>query len=103
MKTPPHAHPLATAGPSDHERTRDAREEEQQLAAFRIHAAVFAGGMLVIFLVNLLTNAAAGTLGQWSSWWSAWALLGWGLGVAVHGLVVWLSRIGIADSPAEER
>ena len=64
----------------------------QQLQAFYVHAGVFAGGMLIIFLVNLATNAAAGTTGEWSAWWSAWALIGWGLGIAVHGLVVRLNR-----------
>ena len=68
-------------------------DKMQQLRAFQIHAAVFAAGMVVIFLVNLFVNLAAGTTGQWSAWWSGWALIGWGLGVAVHGLVVWLSRL----------
>ena len=64
----------------------------QQRRAFRIHAAVFAAGMIVIFAVNLLTNLAAGIADQWSAWWSLWALIGWGLAIAVHGFVVWLSR-----------
>lgn len=60
----------------------------EAIAAFRIHAAVFAATMVMIFLVNLLTNLAAGISGEWSAWWSAWALMGWGMGLAVHGLVV---------------
>ena len=60
----------------------------EAVAAFRIHAAVFAATMVLIFLVNLLTNLAAGIAGEWSAWWSAWALIGWGMGLAVHGLVV---------------
>ena len=77
---------------AEQQRVEAARLYVQQLQAFYVHAGVFAGGMLIIFMVNLATNAAAGTTGEWSAWWSAWALLGWGLGIAVHGLVVRLNR-----------
>lgn len=48
--------------------------------------------MVVIFSVNLTTNLSAGIADEWSAWWSVWALIGWGLGVVVHGLVVRLNR-----------
>lgn len=64
----------------------------RQRRAFTAHAAVFASGMVAIFVVNL----AAGIAGDWSAWWSVWALLGWSIGVAVHGFVVWLNRPGVA-------
>ncbi len=63
-----------------------------QVRVFQVHAAVFAAGMVLIIVVNLLTNLAAGTAGELSAWWSLWALLGWGLGLATHGFVVWLAR-----------
>ena len=72
--------------------TEAARRHAQQRQAFHVHAGVFAGAMVVIFLVNLATNAAAGITGEWSAWWSAWAFIGWALGIAVHGLVVRLNR-----------
>lgn len=65
-----------------------AAERDQQVAAFRVHAAVFAVAMLVIIAVNLLTNLSAGIAGDWSAWWSLWALLGWSIGIGVHGLVL---------------
>jgi hypothetical protein len=82
---------------SELEETSDEREQAarlyvDQLRAFYIHACMFAVGMLVIFAVNLLTNLSAGIAGDWTAWWSAWAFLGWGLGIAVHGLVVRLNR-----------
>jgi hypothetical protein len=82
---------------SELEETSDEREQAarlyvDQLRAFYIHACMFAVGMLVIFAVNLLTNFSAGIAGDWTAWWSAWAFLGWGLGIAVHGLVVRLNR-----------
>lgn len=98
-----HSHPPATPGTSDDERREEARVYVQQLRAFQIHAVVFAVGMVVIFLVNLFTNIAAGITGEWSAWWSVWALIGWGLGITVHGLVVRLARPGSSSRVWEEK
>ena len=64
----------------------------EQVRAFQAHAAMFAIGMVIIFTVNLATNALAGVAGEFSAWWSLWALVGWGAGISVHGLVVLLAR-----------
>ena len=63
-----------------------------QVRAFKAHAGVLAATMVLIFAVNLAVNLAAGIAGQWSAWWSGWALIGWGLGIATHGLVVYLAK-----------
>lgn len=68
-----------------------ARTHAHQLQVFRLHAAVCAAGLVAIVVVNLVTNVAAGIADHWSAWWSVWAVLGWSLGVAVHGLVVRLA------------
>ena len=91
-----------------HEARDDARNAAvrrfvRQRRAFRAHAAVFIGVMPVILLVNLLVNLAAGIAGEWSAWWSLWALVGWGAGVAVHGLAVRLARAGLESRSDEER
>ncbi len=65
---------------------------DEQRRAFQAHAAVFVAGMVVMFAVNLATNVSAGIAGNWSAWWSVWALIGWSLGIAVHGFVVWLNQ-----------
>lgn len=67
-------------------------DPERQLRAFQVHAGVFAASMLLIVLLNLVINAAAGITGELRAWWSVYALLGWAIGIAVHGLVVWGSR-----------
>ena len=82
----------STDGHAEHRRVEAAQLYVRQLQAFHVHAAVFAGAMIIMLLVNLVTNLAAGIAGDWSAWWSAWALLGWGIGIAVHGLVVRLNR-----------
>lgn len=69
----------------------DAVRTREQVGAFQVHAAVFAAGMAVIFSVNLLTNLTAGIADHWWAWWSAWALIGWGTGLATHGLVLRLT------------
>ncbi len=89
MSTP--APPDPDVGPGS--RSDPEALHQQQRLAFRVHAAVFAAAMVLIFTVNLLVNLAAGTTG-WSAWWSIWALIGWSAGLAVHGFVVWLARPG---------
>ena len=101
MSAPPEA-----SSKLDHaigEREEAARRYVEQLRAFYVHAAVFAAGMVVIFAVNLLTNLSAGIAGEWTAWWSVWALLGWGAGIAVHGLVVRLNRPSLSSSTWEQR
>ena len=88
---------------AEQQRVDAARRYVQQLQAFYVHAGVFAGGTAIIILINLATNAAAGITGEWSAWWSAWAFLGWGLGIAVHGLVVRLNRPGGSSATWEQR
>ena len=64
----------------------------RQVRAFQAHAGVFAATMVLIFAVNLFVNLSAGIAGHWSAWWSVWALIGWSLGIAVHGFVVFLAK-----------
>jgi len=92
----------ARATMTDDQRREDAREYVRQLRAFYIHASVFAGSMVVIFAVNVAVNVAAGIANEWWAWWSVWVLLGWGLGLTIHGLVVRMSRPGGIMGPAWE-
>jgi NADH:ubiquinone oxidoreductase subunit 6 (subunit J) len=85
------------------QRREAARQYVEQLRVFLIHAAVFAVGMIVIFVVNLGTNAAAGITGHWWAWWSGWALIGWGVAIAILGTVVRISRPGGSPSKWDEK
>jgi hypothetical protein len=99
------------AQPQDHsmndedydQRLEAAKLYVKQLQAFYVHAGFFVIGMIAIIGVNLATNLAAGIAGEWGAWWSVWAFLGWGLGIAVHGLVVRLNRPSSASSDWEQR
>lgn len=88
---------------SAEERIEAAHRYVKQLHAFYINAGVFAAGMVVIFMVNLATNLSAGIAGEWSAWWSVWAFLGWGSGISVHGVVVWLNRPSSSASTWQQR
>lgn len=92
-----------TDASTDEEQVEAALLYVQQLKAFNVHASVFAAGMAVIFVVNLATNLSAGIAREWSSWWSVWAFLGWGAGIAVHGLVVYVNRPSFASSTWEQK
>ena len=97
-----------TEAPSQIDQAADEREEAarryvQQLRVFYVHAAVFAGSMAVNVAVNLFVNLSAGIAREWSAWWSIWALIGWGAGIAVHGLVVRLNRPSRSPATWQQR
>lgn len=99
--------PTPTEAPSHRDDAPDERYEAagryaDQLRAFYGHVGGFATGMFIMFAVNLVTNISAGTAGEWNAWWSVWALVGWSIGIAVHGFVIWLNRPSFASSTAEE-
>ena len=66
-----------------------AKRDVAAIKGFYIHLAVFALVMALLFVINLATG---------SVWWVQWPLIGWGAGVAAHGLAVfgrvqgWVSR-----------
>lgn len=104
MSTPTHSQSPAQPRNPDDRRRKEVREYVRQLRACQVHATVFTAGMVFIFLVNFFTNKAAGITGsEWSVWWSALALIGWGLAVAAHGLVVRLSRPGVSSPFREDK
>jgi len=96
--TPPHRE-VST----EEEQIEAARRYVKQLQAFHIHAGVFAASMLINVIVNLTVNVSAGIADEWSAWWSLWALIGWGSGIAVHGLVVRLNRPSLFSQTWEQR
>lgn len=70
---------------SDHEIQRRARKRVDMKIGFFIH-------LLVFVCVNL--GLAALNAAQGGHRWSLWPLGGWALGLAIHGLVTFLSLRG---------
>jgi hypothetical protein len=61
---------------------RDAKERAEALQGFYIHLLVYVVINTALFAINAVTHS------QGSSWWFYWPLLGWGVGVLIHGLSV---------------
>ena len=61
------------------ERYRRAKRRVRVLKGFYIHLASYIGVMVLLLLIDVLTGGA---------WWFYWPLLGWGIGIAAHGLSV---------------
>lgn len=88
---------------NEDQRVEAARLYVRQLKVFYVHASVFAGSMIINLLVNLLVNLSAGIADEWQAWWSLWALIGWGAGITVHGLVVRVNRPSLSSATWEQR
>ena len=63
----------------DEERLARARRRVSALKGFYIHLFAFAAVLTGLAILNAILGPP---------WWVLWVLLGWGLGVLAHGLVV---------------
>ena len=59
-----------------------ARERAEMLQGFYIHLLVYLVVNAGIFAINWFTTGGDG------GWWFQWSLIGWGIGLAVHTVVV---------------
>ena len=66
---------------SDQEiRYRNAKKRVEALKDFYVHAIVYVVINLLLFMINVLTTP--------NSLWFFWPLLGWGIGLTLHALLV---------------
>jgi len=65
---------------NEHEKLTHAKRRVEAITGFYIHLASF----VVVMTILLVVNAFAGQV-----WWVQWPFLGWGAGLASHGLVVY--------------
>ena len=70
---------------SEPELQRRARRRVNQKMGFYIHASVFVLVNLGLAAINLATGGKS---------WHWWPLAGWGLGLAIHGIVTFASLNG---------
>jgi hypothetical protein len=52
----------------------------EEIKAFYVHAGIYTIVNIVLISINIFN--------QDEVWWSLWALLGWGIGLAIHGMSV---------------
>ena len=73
-----------------------ARKRAEAKYTFYVHAAVFAAVMLFLAALNLITSPG--------SIWFVWPLIGWGFGVVLHGVTVFLlgDKAAVLDAMTEK-
>lgn len=64
---------------SEYEKTRKAADRVDDMIGLYIHLIVF---VLVIAMLALVNYNSAG------AWWVQWPAIGWGIGLAMHGIAV---------------
>jgi lipopolysaccharide/colanic/teichoic acid biosynthesis glycosyltransferase len=64
------------------ERYEKAKKRVEDIKGFYVHLMVYIAVNLGIFLINLFSSPGV--------WWFKWALIGWGIGLAAHGLSVFI-------------
>lgn len=72
-----------------------ARQQLEARRSFFIHVAVFVVVCTALVVINLATAA--------DYFWAKWPLMGWGIGLTMHGLRVFVmgDRLGITDEMVE--
>lgn len=58
-----------------------ARMRIEEIKAFYVHIGIYVAVNLALIAINVFN--------QDEVWWSLWALLGWGIGLIIHGLSVY--------------
>jgi len=64
---------------TEDDKTRRARARVEAMTAFYIHLAIFAAVIVVLAIIDWALGPG---------WWVQWVLLGWGIGVVAHYLIV---------------
>ena len=64
----------------NHEENHDTR-----LAGLKIHFGVYIGVNLLLFVINFLTGYAYR--------WHMWPLMSWGIGIALHAVIIYIINI----------
>ncbi|NTS76633.1 helix-turn-helix domain-containing protein [Catenovulum sp. SM1970] len=77
-----------TFNTSDSGSTNSKLKQQQEMKAFYIHFFLFLSMMPAIFAVNFLVSP------QYI--WSWWGLIGWGMGISIHGIVM-LAKYGFVS------
>lgn len=69
------------ATPDERDRYDRARRRVREIRAFYVHATAFVAINALLHVINLVAASGA--------YWAFWPLLGWGIGLAAHGLVTY--------------
>ena len=75
---------------------QNAKQKVEAKISFGIHFAIYLAVMTLLTIINLKSSP--------DYWWFMWPLLGWGIGIVIHGVSVYFSSGGssIKDRMIEE-
>jgi len=59
-----------------------AKERVEEIKGFYVHLLIYIVVNIFLFIINIVTTPGA--------LWFYWPLLGWGIGIAIHGLSVFV-------------
>jgi hypothetical protein len=79
---------------AEQERYEDAKKRVEDIKGFYIHLLIYLAVNLLLFAINILSTPDA--------LWFYWPLLGWGIGVFIHGLTVFVFE-GLFGKQWEEK
>lgn len=72
---------MSVSRPNERERYERARRRVREIRAFYIHVAVFVPVNALLHVINFVATPGL--------YWAFWPLLGWGIGLLAHGLVMY--------------
>jgi hypothetical protein len=78
----------------DNERYKKAKERVEAIKSFYGHLFIYIMVNIGLFLINYIASPG--------DWWFYWPLVGWGIGLAAHGVTVFGTE-GVFGKDWEER
>lgn len=75
-------------------RYKEAKKKVEDIKGFYIHLFIYIVVNIGLFVINIISTP--------DSYWFYWPLLGWGIGIAMHGVSVFVSY-GIFGKEWEEK
>jgi len=78
---------MSSTVPDDRDRYRRARRRVREIQAFYLHVAAFVAVNILLHVINFIASPKV--------YWAFWPLLGWGIGLLVHGLVTYRGSRGM--------
>ena len=67
---------------TEEDKMRKAKQQVEMMTGFYVHLAVYVLVNAMLVAINWFTSP--------QDWWAQWALLGWGVGVLGHALLVFM-------------
>ncbi len=86
---------VSTLDHDDAQRLRRAQRRAGAKLGWMIHATVFVAVNLLLAGVWMFSSRSG------AGYWPGFPLVGWGLGLAIHGAAVWLSMTDLRDRMVE--